>query len=119
MNTKAKKYEKEILKAIQGKPVYCFKDIFVHYSGITRQYAYAIGIDKSDKIKDIIETNKQKGKVSMLAKWIDSDNATLQIAAMRLIGDDDTRRKLNQHYVDHTTGGEKITGFEVIIKKNK
>lgn len=105
---KKDKYEAEILAAIKGKPVYCFKDIFVYYSGISRQYAYEIGIDKSDKIRDIIAHNKQKGKVSMLDRWIKGENATLQLAAMRLIGDEDVRRRLNQQYVDHTTGGEKL-----------
>jgi len=107
-------YEAAILKAIKNKPVYCFKDIFVYYSGISRQYAYEIGIDKSDKIRSIIDHNKQKGKVSMLDKWIKGDNATLQLAAMRLIGDDETRKRLNQQYVDHTTAGEKIN---IIVEK--
>lgn len=114
MSAKKPKYEAEILEAIKGKPVYCFKDIFVYYSGISRQYAYEIGIDKSDKIRGVIDRNKQKGKVSMLDKWIKGDNATLQLAAMRLIGDDDIRRRLNQQYVDHTTAGEKIN---IIVEK--
>ncbi len=117
MSTKAAKYEKEILEAIKGKPVFCFKDIFAHYSGITRQYAYELDIDKSDNIRRIIDDNKRKGVVSMIAKWLKSDNATLQIAAMRLIGDDDERRKLNQQYIDHTTDGEKVNSITVNIKK--
>ncbi len=108
-----KDYKKDIMNVIAENPVFSFTDIFVFYKEITRQHAYRLDYDKCDDIRELIQHNKRKGVVSMIAKWLKSDNATLQIAAMRLIGDDDERRKLNQQYIDHTTQGEKL---ELIFK---
>jgi hypothetical protein len=44
----------------------------------------------------------------MLAKWVTSQNATLQIAAMRLLCDKEEHQMLNQQYIDHTTKGESV-----------
>ena len=44
----------------------------------------------------------------MLSKWIGSSNATLQLAAMRMICDTEEHRSLNQNYNDITTKGESI-----------
>ena len=44
----------------------------------------------------------------MLSKWLTSQNATLQLAAMRMICDPEEHRSLNQNYNDITTKGESI-----------
>jgi len=103
-----REHEKAILDIIDKKPIFSFNDIFVYYKACSRSTAYNHNLDKLDSIKEAIYTNKRKGVTSLLAKWIVSDNATLQIAAMRIISDSDERQKLNQQYVDHTTKGEKI-----------
>ena len=66
-------------------------------------------------IKAAIATNRATAKNYMLNKWVASDNATLQISAMRLLSDSEEHQKLNQSYVDHTTKGEKITKIERVI----
>jgi hypothetical protein len=104
-----RKHEKAILKVIADNSVRTFQDIFVYYKACSRQTAYTHGLDKSDSIKEAIYANKRKDVTSMLDKWVKSDNATLQIAAMRLISDDDERQKLNQQYIDHTSKGQAIT----------
>jgi hypothetical protein len=107
--TPRKDYKKEILELIPLKQIFSFTDIFVFYKKITRQHAYRLGYDKCDDIKEAIYNNKRKGVTSMIAKWVNSDNPTLQIAAMRIIADDQERRSLNQQYIDHTTAGDKLT----------
>lgn len=102
------KYESEILETIKKHPIFTFQDIFVYYKGCSRSSAYAWSLDKSDAIKNAIYENKRRGVVSMLSKWINSQNATLQIAAMRLICEQNERQLLNQQYIDHTTGGKEI-----------
>lgn len=109
----AKKYEKEIIEVIKANEVRSFKDIFVYYKGCSRQAAYNNGIDKIDSIKEAIYQNKRTTVASMLNQWIKSQNPTLQIAAMRILCDDDERKLLNQQYIDHTTGGDKLTEIKI------
>ena len=93
-------HEKGILEAIKKYPIFCFNDIFVYYEGCCRSTAYAHGLDKSDSIKEAIYKNRRKGVTSLKAKWMKSENATLQLAAMRLICDADEHRALNQNYTN-------------------
>ena len=101
-------HEAGILEAIAKHPIFSFKDIFVYYKGCSRSTAYEHSLDKSDSIKEAIYSNRRKGVTSMLAKWTTSGNATLQLAAMRMICDKEEHRSLNQNYTDLTTDGEKI-----------
>lgn len=94
------KHEQGILKAIQKYPIFCFNDIFVYYHACVRSTAYAHGLDKSDKIKEAIYKNRRKAVTSLKAKWLKSENATLQLAVMRLICDPDEHRALNQNYTN-------------------
>jgi len=71
--------------------------------------------EKLEGIKEILEDNKVEIKSELRRKWRDSDNPTLQIALYRLTSESEEHKKLNQSYVDHTTGGEKIIN-EVKVK---
>ena len=101
-------HEKGILETIAKNPIFKFKDIFVYYKGCSRATAYNHNLDKLDSIKEALYSNRRKGVSSLLAKWLASDNATLQLAAMRMICDQEEHRSLNQNYSDITTKGEKI-----------
>ena len=101
------KHEKGILEAIQKHPIFCFNDIFVYYDGCSRSTAYAHGLDKSDSIKEAIYKNRRKGVTSLKAKWLKSDNATLQLAVMRMICDPEEHKTLNQNYVVNSNDFEK------------
>ena len=106
--TPVEEHIKQIKELIPNKPIFTFKDIFVYYKGCTRQWAYTLDIDKNDTIKGLIYDNKRKGVTSLLSKWINSNNATLEIAAMRLLADDEERKKLSMTYNDISTNGENI-----------
>ena len=93
-------HEKGILDAIQKHPIFSFNDIFVYYKGCCRATAYNHNLDKLDSIKEAIYKNRRKGVTSLKAKWLKSENATLQLAAMRLICDADEHRALNQNYTN-------------------
>jgi len=113
-----RKHEKGIIEMIQKYPVFSFNDIFVYYKGCSRTTAYEHNLNKSDTIKEAIYDNKRKGVVSMLRKWVESDNPTLQIAAMRIISDDDERQRLNQQYIEMKTNINKIE-YEVIQNESE
>ena len=102
------KFEKEIIDVIVKKKLMRFNHVFGYYAGCGRSTAYNYGLDKLDSIKEALAMNRVKGVDYLLQKWIAGDNATLQIAAMRLICTPEEHQKLNQSYIDHTTGGEKI-----------
>jgi hypothetical protein len=57
---------------------------------------------------DLLEKNRTELKVSMRSKWYKSNAPALQMALMKLICNDDERKKLSMNYNDHTTDGEKI-----------
>jgi len=101
-------HEAGILEAIAKHPIFCFNDIFGYYVACSRSTAYNHGLDKLDSIKEAIFKNRRKGVTSLKAKWLKSDNATLQLAAMRMMCEPDEHRALNQNYTDLTTDGEKI-----------
>ena len=101
-------HEKAILETREKHPIFSFKDIFVYYKGCSRATAYNHNLDKLDSIKEALYSNKRKGVSTMLSKWINSPNATLQLAAMRMICDQEEHRSLNQNYNDITTKGDKI-----------
>lgn len=98
-------HENGILEAIQKYPIFSFNDIFVYYKGCCRATAYNHNLDKLDSIKEAIYMNRRKGVTSLKAKWLNSDNATLQLAVMRMICDPEEHKTLNQNYTDITTGG--------------
>ena len=93
-------HEAGILEAIKKYPIFCFNDIFGFYVACSRSTFYEHGLDKSDAIKEAIFKNRRKGVTSLKAKWLNSENATLQLAAMRMICESDEHRALNQNYID-------------------
>mgnify|MGYP003426989419 CR=1 FL=1 len=101
-------HEQGILEAISKYPIFKFKDIFVYYKGCGRSTAYNHNLDKLDSIKEALYSNRRKGVSTMLSIWIGSKNATLQLAAMRMICDPEEHRSLNQNYTDITSKGESI-----------
>jgi len=69
---------------------------------------FKIDSDEFNEIKDIIDKNKIEVKTAMYNKWFKSDNATLQISLMKLIGTEEERKKLSQGYSDITTKGDSL-----------
>ena len=103
-----REHEQGILDMINKHPIFSFNDIFVYYKACSRSTAYNHGLDKLDTIKEAIYSNKRQGVQTLLSKWLKSENATLQLAAMRMVCDSDEHRKLNQNYTDITSKDEKL-----------
>lgn len=114
LNRKAKKYEAELLKVIKEKKIAFFDHCF-GFTSFSRRTAYEHRLHESHVIKDAITQNRVTAKNYMLNKWIASDNATLQISAMRLLSDSEEHKKLNQSYTDHTTNGKDIQQQERVV----
>lgn len=65
--------------------------------------------EESEALRQILDKNKVNIKTALRAQWLQSDNATMQLALYRLCASPDEHKMLNQKYVDHTSGGEKIS----------
>lgn len=115
MTERAKKYEAEALKAVKERKLMFFDHIFAYVS-FSSSTAYNHGLEKLESIKEAILENKINGVNYMLQKWIASDNATLNIAAMRIISNDAIRRSLNQQYIETTVKSDPFTD---LLKKAK
>ncbi len=74
---------------------------------------------ESKELKKMMDINRIEVKANMRNKWYKSNNATLQMALMKLICSDDERKKLAMNYTDHTSGGERLEGFNLQIVRNK
>jgi len=61
---------------------------------------FPIDSNEMNELKGLIENNKITLKTSMRKKWYDSDNATLQMALMKLLSSQEEHRKLSQQYIE-------------------
>lgn len=105
---KSEQYEKELIEAIQKHNWMRWSHIDWNALSFSQRTAYTYELQESQTIKETFEQNRSRGVNYLLQKWMNSDNATLQIAAMRIIADDEDRQRLNQQYVDHTSKGGEI-----------
>ena len=118
MTAKQKKYADEALEVIKKHKIAVFEHIF-GFTSFSRATAYNHGLDTLDTIKEAIELNKNKAKNYLLNKWIASPNATLNVAAYRLLSTSEEHKLLNQTYIDHTSKDKEITGITREIVKPK
>ena len=96
--------EEKSIFVIQEKKLVFIDDI-VSYLPCNRATFYNHKLDKIDTIKGALEFNKTEIKTGLRKKWLSSDNATLQIALMRLVCTDEERRKLAINYNEITSEG--------------
>jgi hypothetical protein len=72
------------------------------------------GSDELDTLKGLISINKTQIKTSMRSKWYQSDNATLQMALMKLIATPEELKKLSMQFIE-SENSHQIKKFEVEI----
>ena len=108
-------YKNELMDAIQRYKFMRWEHIQWDALSFSRSTAYNYGLNEMDDIKEALLENRKMAVNYLLNKWIKSENATLQIAAMRMIADDVDRQRLNQAYIDHTSGGQKIEPINIQV----
>ena len=96
------KYEAELLKLIKQKKWMRYGHIDWTALSFSMRTAYEYELQELQSIKDALAFNRSKAVDYMLQKWIAGDNATLQIAAMKIVADDNDRMKLIQQQIDTT-----------------
>ena len=102
-------YDKEkiynqILELIDKEDLHTIEEC-CSYVGISKQTFYRffeIDSDECDAIKNKLQIRKTKNVHSVIRNWATSDNATLQIAYVKINSEDDTRKRLSNTYIDKT-----------------
>lgn len=97
-------YDKEILEqqivdVINREELTFFTEISL-YIPASERTLYNKDLQELQSIKDALEKNRLKHKQTMRKKWRDSDNATLQISAYKLLADDEELKKLTMNKVE-------------------
>lgn len=110
-------HEKEILSLIIKHKIMKIQHIFQHYTDLASAQFYNLELEKSESIKEAIQTNKSKAVSYMLNKWVGSDNATLQISAFKVLCEDEDRKKLSMQFVE-SENTHQVKKFEVEIIDN-
>jgi hypothetical protein len=111
MYDRNKIYEQAKEVTVKNK-LFFIEDIvaFLPISKKTFYEYFPIESDESNELKELLQINKTELKVGLRKKWYGSDNATLQMALMKLICSDEERKMLSMNHTDLTTNGKEITG---------
>ena len=92
-----KKIYKDAIKLATEKRCF-FIEQLISFMPITKPTFYdyfKVGSDEFNAIKDVLDKNKVEVKSAMYNKWFKSENATLQVALMKLIATDEEAHRLN------------------------
>ena len=91
------KLYKQALEVIDKHKLFFVEDV-VAYMPCDKTTLYRYFPPESNEyndIKEALDKNKTEIKVSMRSKWYKSDNPTLQMGLMKLIGTDEEAHRLN------------------------
>jgi hypothetical protein len=88
--------------AINKNKLFFIEDIvaFLPISKPTFYDYFKVGSNEFNELKEMLDNNRIEVKSSMRKKWYDSENATLQMALMKIICTDDERKRLSMTHVE-------------------
>jgi len=86
--------EIQALEAIEKHKLFFAEDVIAYLPCSSATY-YNHKLEQLESIKTALQNNKITTKVSMRSKWYKSDNATLQMGLMKLIGTEEEAHRLN------------------------
>jgi len=88
--------------AINKNKLFFIEDIvaFLPISKPTFYDYFKVDSNEFNELKEMLDNNRIEVKSSMRKKWYDSENATLQMALMKIICTDDERKRLSMTHVE-------------------
>jgi len=109
---------KDALGVIKEYNLFFVADVLA-YLGISKDTFYRhfpLESDESNAIKEELDKNKARTKISIRSKLHKSTSPTGLLALYKLICTDEERKALSMQHHDHTSEGEKITNvtFEYV-----
>jgi hypothetical protein len=92
----------QAIKAIEENNLFFIEDVIalLPCSKPTFYDHFPVNSNEFNTLKEMIEENKVSVKLKMRKKWLDSDNATLQMGLMKLITTDEERKRLATSYME-------------------
>jgi len=111
-----KKLEQQALAVVEEHKLMFVTDIPSYLPCSTSTF-YALELEKSESIKELLDANRVRIKNGLRAKWYKSENATVQIALYKLIGTDDEVHRLNGTRQEISGPGGKAIQVEQIDYK--
>ena len=108
-----KDLEAQALSLIKNEKL-AFIEHVVAYLPCDKSTFYAHGLHESNVLKEALDFQKIEKKRELQNKWMESDNATTQIALYKLLSNKEEFSKLCGQQVDHTSKGNSVTGFEIV-----
>jgi hypothetical protein len=92
-----KKIFNAAVEIIKKNKLYFIEEIvsFLPISKTSFYEYYKQGTDEMNTIKELLEVNRVDRKAKMREKWYRSENATLQVALMKLLSNEEEAHKLN------------------------
>jgi len=108
-----KDLKKKAIDAIKKHNLFFIEDV-VAFLPCSKRTIYDHKLQECDELKDLLEDNKVAVKLKLRKKWEVSDNATLQMALMKLICTDEERKRLAMEYKHEEHKGE-ITIIRKVI----
>lgn len=105
--------------AINKNKLFFIEDIvaFLPISKPTFYDYFKVDSNEFNELKEMLDNNRIEVKSSMRKKWYDSENATLQMALMKLICTDDERKRLSMTHVESNVKVEDRT--DSVLKRLK
>lgn len=100
----------QAVEAIKKNNLFFIEDIvaFIPCSKPTFYDFFPVDSNELNNLKTLLEENKVKTKSAIRAKLFKSAKAAELLALYRLICTKEEHQLLNQQYIDHTSGGDKI-----------
>lgn len=113
--TRRNLYKSELLSYITKHRI--VKQAYITWKALSFSLSTAKKYDllHDPEIEEQLQENRNMYVNSLLAKWVESDNPTLQIAAMKIVCDDYILNRLDVKRLDVTTKGDKVENEKLVI----
>lgn len=95
-----------------------FIDDICAFLPISKSTFYEWKLQESDELKELLETNRTELKVSMRSKWYKSNSPALQMALMKLIGNQEELRRLSMQHIEQKQTNIDLSGLTTEEIKN-
>jgi len=118
MAYKTEDLKKKAIDAIKKHNLFFIDDV-VAFLPCNSATFYNHELNKLEELKELLEENRINVKLNLRKKWGESDNATLQMALMKLICTDDERKRLSMEYKEEEHKGEIIITRRIINGRDK
>jgi hypothetical protein len=79
---------------------------------------FDINSNEYNELKELLETNRTELKVSMRSKWYKSNSPALQMALMKLIGNQEELRRLSMQHIEQKQTNIDLSGLTTDEIKN-